>query len=114
MAAFDLKGHTVNIGDQISIIGVITAVGSGSNPTVTVQPPLSANTFTVNAQDITTYEGTAPGPARGNSVIVGNDCTTTGIVTGISGSGNTATLTVQAAVSGDVISAPSGASYVNQ
>jgi len=113
MAAFDLKGTVVNVGARVSVIGVITVVGSGSNPTVTVQPPLSASTFSTTAQDIRTTEGTAPGGALGNAVTVGNDCTATGRVTAVSGSGNTATLTVQLSVSGNSISVPSGACYTD-
>lgn len=113
MAAFDIKGQAVNVGDQVSIIGVITVVGSGSDPNVTVQPPLSASTFVATAQDITTPEGTVSGGARGNTATVGNDCTTLGTVTAIAGSGNTATLTVKLTVSGNLISVPAGACYSN-
>ena len=90
MAAFDLKGQIVNTGDQVSIIGVIQSVGSGS---------------------IYTVEGTACGGAQGNPPTVGNDCTTRGIVTAISGNGNTATLSVQLPISGFIVSVPSGATY---
>lgn len=113
-SAFDIKGHAVSVGDYVSVVGVITAVGSGNNPSVTVQPPLSASTFTVTAQDIRTLEGTACGGSQGNAVTVGNDCTTTGRVTAVSGSGNTATLTVQLSVSGTSVSVPSGACYTSE
>jgi hypothetical protein len=106
--AFNINGNPVNVGDRVSILGVITAVGTGSNPNVTVQPPLSASTFVVTAQDIYTVEGTACGGSAGNLPTVGNDCTTFGIVKSISGSGNTATLTVKPNVAG-LITVPSGA-----
>ena len=113
MSAFDLKGQVVNVGDQVSVLGYITAVGSGSNPSVTIQPPLSASTFTVTAQNLYTVEGTAPGPINGNAATVGNDCTVRGVVTAISGSGNTAILTITLTASGIALSVPAGACYSN-
>ena len=111
MAAFDLKGQIVNTGDQVSIIGVIQSVGSGSDGGVIIQPPLSARHFTALEEDIYTVEGTACGGAQGNPPTVGNDCTTRGTVTAISGNGNTATLSVQLPISGFIVSVPSGATY---
>jgi len=96
VSAFDLKGQVVNVGDQVSVLGYITAVGSGSNPSVTIQPPLSASTFTVTAQNLYTVEGTARG-----------------VVTAISGSGNTAILTITLTASGIALSVPAGACYSN-
>lgn len=111
MSARDLKGQAINLGDQVSIIGVVSSVGTGNNPSVVVQPPLSPTTFTANAQDLRCKEHSSPGPVYGNSIAAGDDCTTLGTVTAISGSGNTATLTVLLAVSQLSISVPAGACY---
>ena len=109
MAAFNSNGKVVSVGDRVSIRGTITTVGSGSNPDVTIQPPLSASTFVAKARDIRTPECTAPGPAQGNAATVGNPCTATGLVTAVTGSGNTATLTVTLSDSGSSISIVAGA-----
>jgi hypothetical protein len=110
-SAFNIDGKVVSIGDRVSIVGVVTAVGTGSDPNVTIQPPLSASTFVATAQDIRTVEGISNGGSQGNQVTVGNDCTTTGLVTAISGSGNTASLTVQLTQSGNSITVPAGACH---
>jgi hypothetical protein len=113
MAGFNLDGKVVNVGDRVSIVGIITALSSpvNENTTVTIQPPLSSTTFAANALDVHTVEGTGNGPSYGNSLVVGNDCTTIGLVTAISGSGNTATLTVKLTTSGNSVSVPSGACH---
>ena len=113
MAAFDLKGQIVNTGDQVSVLGSVTAVGSGSNPNVTIQPPLSPNTYTVTARNLRTTEGGANGGVQGNAIAVGNDCTVVGVVSSISGSGNTATLTIVLQDSGILLNVPAGACYSN-
>ena|SRR5271165_5887744 len=113
MAAFNVDGKAVSVGDRVSIIGVITAVSSpvNENSTVTIQPPLTASTFVATALDLRVVKGTANGPAAGNGLVAGLDCTTIGLVTAISGSGNTATLTVQLTTSGTLVSVPSGACH---
>ena len=109
----NVDGKTVSINDFVTIIGIISAVtGSDRNATVAVQPPLSTSTFTVTAQDLNTVEGTSCGPALGNSLTVGNQCTVHGLVTAISGSGVTALLTVTLSVSGASVSGvPAGACH---
>jgi hypothetical protein len=113
MSAFNLDGKVVNVGDGVSIVGVISSVSSpvNENSSVVIQPPLSASTFTANALDIHTVESTGNGPAYGNNLVAGLDCTTTGLVTGVSGSGNTATLTVHLSSSGNSVSVPAGACH---
>lgn len=113
MSAYNLDGKVVNVGDRVSIVGVITALSTpvNENMTVTIQPPLSATTFTAGALDIRTVEGTGNGPSYGNQLNIGNDCTTTGLVTAISGNGNTATLTVTLTSSGLSVVMPSGACH---
>lgn len=110
MAAYNIQGKIINVGDAVTIIGVITALSStGENTVVTVQPPLQSGTFLVNALNILTPEGISCGPSSGNQLTVGNDCTTKGVVTAISGSGNTATLSVL--LSTQTISIVAGACY---
>jgi hypothetical protein len=112
MSAFNQNGDPIKVGDRVSILGNIVSVSSSNiNASVVVQPPLSANTFTVLAKDVfTVVNQTAEGAgATGNKLVAGQDCTVTGLVTAISGSGNTATLTVTTSVNGTSISVPAGA-----
>lgn len=111
MAAYSQTGKVVNVGDRVSIIGVISSVTSpvNENSSVVIQPPLSATTFTANALDVHVVESAGNGPSYGNLPTAGLDCTTTGVVTAIAGSGNTATLTVTLTTSGLSVSVPAGA-----
>lgn len=112
--ALNQMGDPVNVGDRVSIVGVVSSVSTNDiTANVVIQPPLSASTFTVKAPDVIvpanqTTEGAG---LSGNKISVGSDCTVTGLVTAISGTGNTATLTVSTTVNGTVISVPSGACY---
>ena len=107
--AFNIDGKPVSVGDRVSAIAVITAVsGTGINTTLTLQPPLLSTTISVSILDIYTIEGISCGAAQGNPAIVGNDCTVIGLVTAISGSGNTASLTVQLSRSGASVTLVSG------
>jgi len=110
----NIDGKVVNVQDSVTIIGVITALigPADENQTVTVQPPLSATTFNANVQDVFDTEGIVSGSASGNQVLVGNNCTVRGLVTAISGQGNTALLTVQLFNSGATVTRiPSGACH---
>ena len=114
MAAFNIDGKVVNVQDRVSIIGIVTALTgpADQNQTITVQPPLSATTFNANVQDVFDTEGILTGAASGNQVLVGINCTVRGLVTAISGSGNTALLTVQLFNSGATVTGiPSGATH---
>lgn len=113
--ALNQMGDPVNVGDRVSIIGNVSSV-SGSqneNATVTITSPLTANTFTVTITDvITTVSNTTEGAGMtGNQVAAGQDCTVTGVVTAISGTGNTATLTVSTSVNATSIKVAAGACY---
>jgi hypothetical protein len=117
MAAFDLKGHVINVGDYASILGNIVSVSNNlSVGSVIIQPPLSANTFTVGSADVlTTVSNTTEGGGKtGVQLAAGQDCVVSAVVTAISGSGNTATLTLQTLINGTIITVPAGAVYVNQ
>jgi hypothetical protein len=113
-SALNQMGDPINVGDRVSIVGNIVSVSTAdTTANVVVQPPLSANTFTVKAPDVyvpvtQTAEGAG---ASGNKLAAGQDCTVAGLVTAISGTGNTATLTVITFSSGTSISVPAGACY---
>lgn len=114
MSALNQMGDPVNVGDRVTIVGVVSSVSTTDiTANVVVQPPLSANTFTVNVQDVIVPAGqtTEGAGMTGNKVVAGSDCTVTGLVTAISGSGNTATLTVSTSVKGTSITVPAGACY---
>lgn len=112
MAAFNFDGKVISVGDRATILGVISSVSTSDNTAnVVIQPPLSTSTFTVKAPDVyspvtQTSEGAG---ASGVKLVAGADCTVPGLVTAITGSGNTATLTVQTFSSGTSVSVPSGA-----
>jgi len=114
--AYNSNGNVVNVGDRVSIRGVISSIsGTAENATATIQTPLAAGTISVSVLDLYTPEGVSTGAAQGNLLTVGNDCTVAGLVTAIAGiatSGvlgtNTALLTVQLFRSGLSVSVPSG------
>lgn len=105
MSAFNIDGKVIAVGDFVSIVGVISSVtGSGEFATVVVQPVFGTTTFNASPSDINTTEGTACGAAAGNLPTAGNQCTVRGYVTAISGSGNSALLTVTLAGSSNSVS----------
>lgn len=109
----NIDGKTVSVGDRVTIVGRISSLsGSDQNTSVAVQPFLTTSTFTANALDVYTTEGTSCGPAHGNVLTAGNSCTVTGVVTAISGSGVTALLTVTLSNSGTSVSGiPAGSAH---
>lgn len=124
MAAINVNGQVVNVGDEVSCPGtVVSASGSGFTALVTVQTPLAAGTVVAQAKDMNSTEnveaqGTVADSAstypcssfNGNNFgKAGDQVTILGTVTAISGSGNTALLTVKLVSSGNSISIPAGA-----
>ena len=109
------NGKTINVGDRVSILGTVVSIsGTGSLATVTVQPPLSTSTFTGKANDMNAVQ-TDPasaaksisGKAFGNA---GDQVSVLGVVTAISGSGQSALLTMTLASSqASVNGVPAGA-----
>ena len=89
------SGKSVGAGDQITILGTVTAIsGTGPTATVTVQPVSGGSTISVKASDC--YAPQATGPAtsiNGKSFDVGSQVSIPAEVTSVGGSGNTATLT---------------------
>lgn len=115
MSAYDKNGTIVAVNAHVSVIGKVVSVsGSGSLATVTVQAPYDASTFNIQANDAVAVEQQADanhvardmeGTPYGKA---GDDLTARGIVTGITGSGQNAVLTVKLAVSGNSITTAAG------
>lgn len=112
------NGGTVSVNDSVSIVAKVVSVsGSGSLATVTVQAPLDASTFNIVANDAAAvaHQADASHPARSiNGApfgLAGNDVTVEGVVTSISGSGQSAKLTVTLKSSGGSIVTAAGNAY---
>jgi hypothetical protein len=116
MAAFSATGKVINVGDRVSIIGTVVSASGSAQPTqLVIQPALApaSGQFTCNANDLnSTQAGSAVQTGRSISgKPVGNttqSVTVMGVVTAISGSSNTATLTVTLCSSGLSVSVPAG------
>jgi hypothetical protein len=111
----DKNGVTVAVNAHVSIIAKVVSVsGSGSLATVVCQAPLDAGTFSIIAHDAAAVEHQTDASHVALSVdgksygLAGNDLTARGVVTGISGSGQNAVLTVKLAVSGNSINTAAG------
>jgi len=116
MAAFNANGKVVNAGDRVTVQGRVASYsGSGSTAQVTVEVPWSANTFVASAQDMKAPDFAADATHTAVSQdghhfgVAGDQVSVLGIVTAISGSGNTAILTVTLIRSGLSVLVPSGA-----
>ena len=114
----NMHGGTVSVNDNVSIVAKSVSVsGSGSLAVVTVQAPLDASTFNIVANDAyaVQHESLAAHPAVSidgkNYGTAGDDITVLGVVTGISGSGQFAILTVQLKSSGNSIVTAAGNTY---
>ena len=111
----DKNGFTVSVNSHVSIVAKVVSVsGSGSLATVTVQAPYDASTFNIVAHDAAAVQQlndanhvalSVDGKSYGTA---GDDLTARGVVTGISGSGQNAILTVKLAVSGNSINTAAG------
>jgi hypothetical protein len=114
-SAFNINGKVVNVNDRVTILGTVVTIGGSLNTsTITVQPPLSTSTFACQAGDLGVTEGVfatgTSGYSYGNAFNVGDSVSVKGYVTAITGSGNTAQLTITLASSGASITGiPSGA-----
>jgi hypothetical protein len=95
------NGKVINVQDRVSIVSkVVSVAGSGSLAQVTVQSPLDAGTYNIQANDANAVENQTDanhvavsfgGKSYG---VAGNDITVLGLVTSISGSGVSALLSV--------------------
>ena len=109
------NGNVVAVNAHVSIVGKVVSVsGSGSLSTVTVQAPYDASTFNIVAHDAAAVQQlndanhvalSVDGKSYGTA---GDDLTARGVVTGITGSGQNAVLTVKLAVSGNSINTAAG------
>lgn len=113
----NINGKTVSVNDSVSILGKVVSVsGTGSLATVTVQPPTAPASGQFNAQAYDMESVLQPLDANhvarsisGNSFgAAGDDVSVLGVVTAISGSGQTASLTVTLKNSGASITVPAG------
>lgn len=90
-----ITGKVVSAGDQVTIVGSVTAVsGSGPSATVTIQPLTGASTFNAKASDCYAPQGTGNATSLdGKPFGVGSQVSVPAAVTSVSGSGANATLT---------------------
>jgi hypothetical protein len=111
----DKNGVTVSVNAHVSIIGKVVSVsGTGSLASVVVQAPYDAGTFTIVAHDAGAVQQlndanhvalSVDGKSYGTA---GDDLTARGVVTGITGSGQSAILAVKLNVSGNSINTAAG------
>jgi hypothetical protein len=111
----DKNGFTVSVNSHVSIVAkVVSLTGKGSLAVVTVQAPYDASTFNIIAHDAGAVQQlndanhvalSVDGKSYGTA---GDDLTARGVVTGITGSGQSAILTVKLAVSGNSINTAAG------
>jgi DNA/RNA endonuclease YhcR with UshA esterase domain len=116
MAAFNANGGVVVVGDRVTVRGKVQSyTGSGQTAAVVVETPWAATTFTASAYDMNAafYSADASDTAiSANGAhfgVAGQSVSVRGVVTAISGSGNTAILTVTLICSGLSVLVPSGA-----
>ena len=115
MAAYDKNGVTVVVNAHVSIVAKVVSVsGSGSKSTVTAQAPFDAGTFNCQANDAAAVQQlndanhvalSVDGKSYGTA---GDDISPRGVVTGITGSGQNAVLTVKLSASGNSITTAAG------
>jgi len=123
MPAFSKDGKVINLFDNVSCQGMISSItGSGALALVTVLPLLTTSTVVVQANDCRAVQHAEPLPGQTDAAstypatgiagmyfgVAGEQVTILGTVTAITGTGNTALLTVTCASSGRSIVVPSG------
>ena len=111
MAAFSQDGKVINVNDQVSIVGnVVSVSGTGSLAIVTVETALTPSTFNAQANDMNAVqtEGVAKSISGKAFGFAEDQVSVLGRVSAISGSGNTAALSVVLKTSGVTVTAPAG------
>ena len=115
MSAFNQDGKVVTINDYVTITGlVVSFTGSGGTALVVVETSLTIATFTAQANDMNAVQHSADAAHAATSIsgknfgAAGDLVSVLGNVTAISGSGNTALLTVTLETSGLSIIVPAG------
>jgi len=124
MPAFSKDGKVINLFDNVSCQGRLSSItGSGGLALVTVLPLLTTSTVVVQANDCQATQHAEPLPAQTDAASTypatsissgiffggaGEQLTILGYVTAITGTGNTALLTVTCASSGLSIVVPAG------
>ena len=109
------NGTVVSVNDHVSAVAKVVSVsGSGSLATVVCQAPYDASTFTVVANDCGAVQQlndanhvalSVDGKSYGTA---GDAISPRGVVTGITGSGQNAVLTVKLSASGNSITTAAG------
>lgn len=101
MAAINKNGGAINVNDRVSITAkVVSYTSAGAIAAVTVQAPLDAGTFVIQANDCFAVEQQSDALHTARSLtgnpfgVAGDDITILGLVTAIAGSGINAKLTV--------------------
>ena len=115
MSAYSKNGTVVKLNDHVSCVAkVVSLTGTGSLAVVTVQAPYDASTFNIVAHDAAAVQQlndanhvalSVDGKSYGTA---GDDLTARGVVTGITGSGQNAVLTVKLSTSGNSITTAAG------
>lgn len=110
----NINGKVVNVFDRVTVLGTVVSVsGTGSLAIVTVQSPLMPNTYTVQANDMSAVQNGPNSAVSKNGKQFGtiyDQVSVQGVVTAISGQGNTALLTITLTTSGATLTGiPSGA-----
>ena len=110
-------GRVVNVNDQVTIMGSINTVsGSGGGATVTVIPQraLASGSISCKANDMNAASRPYDSDHVARSIsgvsfgAAGENVSVMGTVTGISGSGGNAVLTVTLCNSGNSVTVPAG------
>ena len=121
--ALNRNGQIVNINDSVTCLAtVVSFTGVGSTAQVTAQTPLSASTVVIQANDAQAKQHVEVQNAADSTNVYaclsisgmyygkdGDELSILGTVTAISGSGNTALLSVKLVTSGATIIVPAGA-----
>ena len=110
----NINGKTVSVNDSVSILGKVVSVsGTGSLATITVQPPTAPASGQFNAQ-ANDMEAVQTDTASAKSITgkafgtAGDDVSVLGVVTAITGSGQTAALSVKLKTSLATVTVPAG------
>jgi hypothetical protein len=114
MAALNADGKVVAVNDEVTIMGSVNSItGTGGGAFVTVVPNMGTTTINCNANDMNAVQhdpGTTPTVTSisGKAFGVGDKVSVLGTVTGTSGSGQFAVLTVTLCNSGNSVQVPAG------
>jgi len=110
------EGKVINAGDQVSIMGAVVSItgNAPSTAAVVIQEQYGVYQFTAHANDLTNALNTGAGLGMNGKLFTTADrVTANGRVTAISGSGQSATLTVILDHSGLSVTVSAGSCHSN-